>query len=72
MQPAAYLGATGTVAEKSYVADPNAVHVWNSGLTRLDKLEETVAGWNLGVFAYFAGVVYDTTGLRKITYDPTA
>jgi hypothetical protein len=50
------------------VADPNAVHVWNSGLTRLDKLQEKVEGWDLGVFGYFAGVVYDVTGLRKITY----
>jgi hypothetical protein len=67
LSPAASLGAT-TVGNKSYVADPNAVHVWNSGLTRLDKLSETVAGWDMAVFAYFAGVVYDVTGLRKITY----
>lgn len=67
MYPAASLGATG-VNSKSLVADPNAVHVWASGLTRLDKLSETVAGWDMAVFAYFAGVVYDVTGLRKITY----
>lgn len=70
MFPAASLGATSTGPSKSYVVDPNAVHVWASGLTRLDKLAETVAGWDMGVFAYFAGVVYDVTGLRKITYDP--
>jgi hypothetical protein len=70
MYPAASLGAT-TVNMKSLVADPTAVHVWNSGLTRLDKLSETVAGWDMAVFAYFAGVVYDVTGLRKITYNPT-
>ena len=51
-------------------ADPAAVHVWNSGLTRLDKLQETVEGWDMGVFAYFAGVLYDVDGLRKITYTP--
>jgi phage head maturation protease len=67
MYPAASLGATG-VNSKSIVADPNAVHVWASGLTQLDKLSETVAGWDMAVFAYFAGVVYDVTGLRKITY----
>lgn len=67
LTPAASLGAT-TVNSKSIVADPNAVHVWNSGLTRLDRLSETVAGWDMAVFAYFAGVVYDVTGLRKITY----
>lgn len=71
MQPAASLGATN-VGQKSYVADPMAVHVWNSGLHRLDKLQETVAGWDLGCFGYFAGIVYDVTGLRKITYDVTA
>ncbi|GAB3812111.1 hypothetical protein [Kribbella italica] len=71
MYPAASLGATG-VNDKSYVADPNAVHVWNSGLQRLDKLLEDVEGWDMGVFAYFAGVVYDVTGLRKITYNAAA
>lgn len=71
MYPAASLGATD-VNQKSIVADPTAVHVWNSGLTRLDKLQEKVEGWDMGVFAYFAGVVYDVTGLRKITYDKSA
>jgi hypothetical protein len=71
MYPTASLGATN-VNQKSYVADPNAVHVWNSGLQRLEKLQESVEGWDMGVFAYFAGVVYDTDGLRKITYDVTA
>jgi HK97 family phage prohead protease len=72
MEPAHSLGATSAGASNSYVADPGAVHVWNSGLMRLDKLTETVEGWDLGCFAYFAGVVYDVTGLRKIAYDPTA
>lgn len=70
MNPAASLGATSANASLSWLADPNAVHVWNSGLQRLDRLGETVEGWDLGVFAYFAGVVYDPTGLRKISYDP--
>lgn len=69
MYPAASLGTTGGT-KNSLVADPNAVHVWNSGLQRLDKLQEKVEGWDLGCFAYFAGVVYDLTGLRKITYTP--
>lgn len=67
--PAASLGTAGGT-KNSLVADPTAVHVWASGLTRLDKLSETVAGWDMAVFAYFAGVVYDVTGLRKITYTP--
>lgn len=69
LYPAASLGVTGGT-KNSLLADPTAVHVWSSGLTRLDKLMETVAGWDLAAFAYFAGVVYDTTGLRKITYTP--
>lgn len=72
MEPGISLGATSANASVSWVADPNAVHVWNSGLQRLDKLQEKVEGWDLGVFAYFAGVVYDLAGLRKISYDPTA
>lgn len=69
MYPAASLGTTGGT-KNSIVADPTAVHIWASGLQRLDKLQEKVEGWDMGVFAYFAGVVYDLTGLRKITYTP--
>lgn len=72
MHPGTSLGATSGSASLSYVADSNAVHVWNSGLQRLEKLQEKVEGWDLGVFGYFAGLVYDVTGLRKISYDPTA
>lgn len=72
MHPAHSLGATSAAASNSLVADPTAVHVWNSGLTKLGKLQEEVEGWDLGVFGYFAGVVYDVTGLRKIAYDPQA
>lgn len=72
MEPAASLGATSAGASNSYVVDPTAVKVWNSGLNRLDKLNESVEGWDLGVFAYFAGVVHDISGLRKIAYDPQA
>jgi phage head maturation protease len=70
MNPGTSLGATSTAASNSWLVDPSAVHVWASGLTRLDKLQEKVEGWDMGVFAYFAGVVYDVTGLRKIAYDP--
>lgn len=69
--PAAGLGATGTVEANSWMADPMAVHVWNSGLLRLDKLQEKVEGWDLGAFGYHAGVLYDTDRLRKVAYDPT-
>jgi HK97 family phage prohead protease len=70
--PAAALGVTGTVEADSWLADPMAVHVWNSGLLRLDKLQEDVEGWDLGAFGYHAGVLYDTDRLRKLPYDPAA
>jgi len=69
LYPAAGLGVTGGT-KNSLIADPIAVHVWNSGLMRLEKLQEKVEGWDMGVFAYFAGLLYDATGLRKITYTP--
>ncbi|MBC7269896.1 MAG: hypothetical protein H5T76_14480 [Streptomyces sp.] len=72
MNPGTSLGATSAGASDSWVVDPSAVRVWNSGLTRLDKLTEKVEGWDLGCFAYFAGLVYDISGLRKISYDPAA
>lgn len=73
MNPTHSLGAAhASNANLSWLADPNAVHVWNSGLQRLEKLQEKVEGWDIGCFAYFAGIVYDVSGLRKISYKPTA
>lgn len=72
MTPAASLGPSGTDPNNSWLADPHAVHVWASGLKSLGPLQETVAGWNLGVFGYWAGVLYDTAGLRKLPYDKQA
>lgn len=69
VSPVASLGVAGGT-KNSIVADHTAVHVWNSGLTRLDKVQEKVEGWDMGVFGYFAGVLYDATGIRKITYTP--
>lgn len=69
VNPTASLGASAPAATKnSWLADSLAVHVWNSGLNRLDRLGEDVEGWDLGVFAYWAGTVYDPTGLRKIPF----
>lgn len=72
MEPTWSLGPTSTDASKSWVASSAAVHVFASGLQRLDKLAETVEGWDLGVWAYFGGVVWDSSLLRVISYDPTA
>ncbi|WP_235739040.1 hypothetical protein [Nocardioides alcanivorans] len=54
--------------DTSFYADPMAVKIWNSGLTRLDKVGETAAGWNIDVFAYVATHLYDLRGLRRVEY----
>lgn len=64
----------GTVSDgtphKSYLADTSSVWFWASAPLKLDKLQEKVEGWDLGVWGYQAGVISDPTGLLKITYDP--
>lgn len=64
----------GTVSDgtphKSYLADPSSVWFWHSAPQRLDRLQEKVSGYDLGVWGYQAGVISDPTGLLKITYDP--
>jgi HK97 family phage prohead protease len=64
----------GTVSDgtphKSYVIDTSVVWFWHSAPTRLDRLMEDVEGYDLGVWGYWAGVISDATGLKKITYDP--
>lgn len=72
LDPTWSLGATATTASNSYVADPNAIHVWNSGLTKLERLNEDVEGYDIGAWAYVATHLYDATGIKKIAYDPTA
>lgn len=71
ISPAKSLGATSAAASNSWFAGPDAVHVWNTGLMQFDKLTETVEGWDLGCFGYFAGSGYDINLLRKVSYDPT-
>ena len=72
VSPAKSLGATSTAASNSWFAGPDALHVWNTGLMQFDKLTETVEGWDLGCFGYFAGSGYDINLLRKVAYDPAA
>ena len=72
VDPVWSLGGTtlgATPAAKSYLADPSAVWFWHSAPQRLDRLQEKVEGWDLGVWGYQAGVISDITGLKKITYD---
>lgn len=72
LEPAWALGAASAGPSNSWVASSMAVHVWSSGLQRLDRLQETVEGYDIGAWAYFAGVVWDPTLLRVAAYDPTA
>jgi HK97 family phage prohead protease len=65
------LGATAGSGGKSYLADPGSVWFWHSAPQRLDRLQEDVEGYDLGVWGYQAGVISDLTGVKKITYDPT-
>jgi len=60
--------AVDTPDDTSFYVDPGAAKVWNSGLTKIDKVGETAAGWNIDVFAYVAAHLYDASGIRKITY----
>lgn len=70
VDPVWSLGPTHpTNPNKSYVADTNSVWFWASAPTKLDHLQEKVEGYDLGVWGYWAGVISDVTGLRKITYD---
>jgi len=67
------LGTTSDgTAHKSYLADKSAVYFWHSAPTQLSRLREEVEGFDIGIWGYQAGVIADLTGLRKVTYDPTA
>lgn len=70
--PGVALAASSANAANSYFSGPNAVHVWSSGLTRLSMLNESVEGWDLGAWSWFAGVLYNLAELRVVSYDPVA
>src|SRR5262249_41756843 len=73
LDPVWSLGTTSDgTAHKSYVIDTSVVWFWHSAPTKLDRLLEDVEGYDLGVWGYWAGVISDASGIRKITYDPTA
>ena len=73
VDPVWSLGTTSDgTAHKSYVADTSALYFWASAPVKLDKLQEKVEGWDLGVWGYQAGILADPSGLLKVTYDPTA
>lgn len=72
LDPVWSLGATtagAAPAAKSYLLDPSAVWFWHTAPQRLDRLQEKVEGWDLGIWGYQAGAISDITGVKKITYD---
>ncbi|MGC4940950.1 phage portal protein [Kribbella sp. DT2] len=69
--PAWSLGASGAVSESSYLVDTNDVHVWNTAPQRLE-FQYRVAYVDLAIWGYSAAAISDLTGVREITYDPTA
>ncbi len=54
--------------DNSFYADPQAVKVWNSGLSRLDRVKETAAGYFVDFWFYAASHVYDESGVLKFAY----
>lgn len=69
--PAWSLGTSGSVSESSYLVDTDSVHVWNSAPQRLE-FQYRVAYVDLAIWGYVASAISDLTGVREITYDPTA
>lgn len=62
---------TDGTPHKSYAIDTSVTYFWHTAPTRLDRLQEKVAGYTLGVWGYQAGAVTDASGVLKITYDPS-
>lgn len=52
----------------SFYVDPQAVKVWNSGLSRLDRVKESAVGHYVDFWFYAAEHVYDTSGVLKVAY----
>jgi HK97 family phage prohead protease len=69
--PSWALAATGTVSANSWLFDDMDVHGWASAPQRL-QFEYQVKSIEVGVWGYQATAITDFTGVRQITYDPTA
>jgi hypothetical protein len=70
--PAWALAATGTVPASSYLFDRSCVHGWASPPTRLTLDMVEVANVYLGIWGYKATAISDLSGVREVTYDPSA
>lgn len=65
------LGATGTVAEKSYLLAPEDVHGWATAPQDM-TFDIQVKSVYLGIWGYKAFAVSRTDGVRTFSYDPVA
>jgi len=69
--PAWSLAASGAVSANSWLFDSTSVATWISAPERLE-FEYRVAYVDLAIWGYQVAAVLDTSGVRQITYDPTA
>jgi hypothetical protein len=67
--PAWATAATGTVAQSSYMFDPEKVCGWASAPQRID-ITWRVAWVDMGIWGYKAFGVTDFAGTRELVYDP--
>lgn len=67
--PSWALGATGSVAESSYLFDRERVHGWTSAPRRLD-FDIQVKSVYVGLWGYAATAITDINGVREVIYDP--
>lgn len=70
IQPSWALAATGTVSANSYLIDRADVSGWATEPRRLTMEEIEVRYVHLGIWGYKAFACTDTTGVRRIAYDP--
>lgn len=70
-RPAWALAATSGNSANSWLLDRGDVHGWASTPQRL-QFEYQVKSVEVGVWGYQATAITDYTGVRQVTYDPTA
>lgn len=65
------LGASGSIAEKSYLLNPSDVHAWAT-VPQDMTFDIQVKSIYLGIWGYKAFAVSRTAGVRTLSYDPVA
>jgi hypothetical protein len=69
-RPAWALAATGSVSANSYLFDADDVSGWATAPNRLTFENVEVRYVHLGIWGYKATACTDTSGVRRIAYDP--